>query len=170
MDIKKEIEREHTHNMAAKVVNYIGNNPKRFAELIQIFLEGPYRLTQRASWPISICVEQHPDLVKEHLNVLLTFMKKPGTHPAVKRNILRILQFIAIPKRLHGKVADMCFQILQTHDEPVAIKVFAMTALAQISFHHPELKNELRTILEDQLPYASPGYISRARKILRTIA
>lgn len=170
MDLKKELEREHTHNMATKVVRYVGENPKRFSELIKIFLEGPYRITQRASWPLSICVEQHPELAKEHLNVLFTFMKKPGSHPAVKRNILRILQFIVIPKRLHGRVADICFQILQTNDEPGAIKVFAMSALAQVAHHHPELKNELRTILEDQLPYGSPGYISRARKVLREIA
>lgn len=170
MDLTNEIEREHSRKMAMKVVRYVGNDPKRFRELINLFLAGPYRVTQRASWPLSLCVEQQPDLVTTHLNSLLDFLKLPGNHPGVKRNTLRMLQFVVIPKRLHGKVADICFRILQTNDEPVAIKVFAMSALARVVQHHPELGNELRVILEDQLPYGSPGYISRARKVLREIS
>lgn len=169
MDLKSEIEKEHSKQMALKVVEYVGNNPNRFKQLVNIFLEGPYRITQRASWPLSICIENNPGLVIDQLNPLLNFLKKPNIHPAAKRNILRLLQFISIPKRYHGKVATVCFDFLQSSAEPVAIKVFAMSALAQVVQHEPELKNELRIILEDQMPYGSPGFVSRARKVLKAI-
>jgi hypothetical protein len=57
MDIKKVILKEHSKRQTAKVVSYIGKSPTRFKELVTLFLEGPYRLTQRAAWPLSYCVE-----------------------------------------------------------------------------------------------------------------
>jgi hypothetical protein len=41
-----------------------------------------------------------------------------------------------------------------------------MTVLSRIAAFHPELKNELRIIIEDTLPFASAAFISRAKKVL----
>jgi hypothetical protein len=51
----------------------------------------------------------------------------------------------------------------------VAVKVFAMTVLSTIINDQPDLKKELKTIIEDQLPYASPGFVARARKIIKKL-
>jgi hypothetical protein len=42
-----------------------------------------------------------------------------------------------------------------------------MTVLYRLIEKEPDLKKELRIILEDELPYASPAFVSRARKILQ---
>src|SRR5687768_16824430 len=118
MDLKKEILKEHTKKQTTKIVDYVGDNHVRFKELIQVFLAGPYRVTQRAAWPLSYCVENHPALIQPYLRTLLDHLKKPGLHDAVKRNTIRLLQFINIPKRLHGKTADICFAYLQNKKEP----------------------------------------------------
>lgn len=170
MDIQREIEREHSKKMALKVAQYVGNNPKRFAELVHVFLDGPDRITQRAAWPLRVCVELHPSIANAHLRTLISSLHKNGQHAAVKRNVLRLLQYVFLPKRLYGSVADICFETLQKKDEPVATKVFAMSVLVPIVQHLPELKTELRIVLEDQLPYGSPGFISRAKKVLKQIS
>jgi hypothetical protein len=169
MDLLKVILQEHSRSQALKIAKFVGPDAKRFEMLVDIFLKGPYRVTQRAAWPLSKCVEKHPLLIMPHLKKILDRVQRPGIHDAVKRNIIRLLQFIDIPKRYHGRTADICFTFLRNAREPVAIRVFAMTVLADISMYYPEIMPELRIILEDELPYGSPAFISRARKVLREL-
>jgi len=44
-----------------------------------------------------------------------------------------------------------------------------MTVLANIAQKEPELKNELRLVIEQQLSHGSTGFCSRARKVLKMI-
>ncbi len=169
MDLRKALLAEHSKAQSSKIVRYIGSNPARFKELVSIFLAGPYRVTQRASWPLSYCVQLHPKLIKPHFTALIKFLYKPDIHDAAKRNILRFLAEVEIPTRLEGKVTDLSFRFLQNHQEPIAVKVFAMSALATVAQKNPELKNEIRMMIEDQLPMASPAFLSRARKILKLL-
>ena len=60
----------------------------------------------------------------------------------------------------------ICFSFLQNPKEPIAVRVFSMTVLAQIAKKQPGLKKELTLMIEDQLPYAGPAFRSRARKVL----
>ena len=169
MDLKTEILKGHSKKHTDRIVKYIGNDPARFQELVNVFLAGPYRVTQRAGWPLSICVEAHPGLVAPHLSTLIKHLSKPGIHDSVKRNTLRLLQFISIPKKLHGRVADLCFSYLTDKKGPIAVHVFAMSALASVAKENPELKKELQLIIEDHLPFASAAYLSRARKVLKNL-
>ena len=169
MDLRKEILKEHTKKQTSKIVDYVGDSHVRFKALIQVFLAGPYSVTQRAAWPLSYCVENHPSLIQPHLNVLLDHLKQPGLHDAVKRNTIRLLQFIEVPKRLQGKTADICFTYFNNKKEAIAIRVFSMTVLSNIAQQNPDLKRELKMIIEDELPMASAAFLSRARKVLKLL-
>lgn len=166
MDLKREIIKEHSKAMAHKIADYVGHDTRRFKVLFDVYLAGPYRVTQRAAYPMGVCVERYPDLILPHLSHALRFLHTPGIHQAVKRNTLRMLQFIEIPKRFHGQITSICFDYLQSRDEPVAVKAFSITVLAKIIHQEPDLLNELKIIIEDQLPYSSPAFVFRARKLL----
>lgn len=168
MDLKNEILREHSKAQVTRIVNYVGNNPERFKKLVSVYVEGPYRVTQRAAWSISYCIENQPELVYPHLKTLLDQLKKPAVPDALKRNTMRLLQFIDIPKKYEGIIADRCFEYLANKKEAIAVKVFSMTVLQKIAKGKPELQKELRLILEDQLPYAGPAFQSRAKKIIES--
>lgn len=43
MNLIKEILKEHSKSQKDKIVNYVNNDPKRFADLVAVFLAGPYR-------------------------------------------------------------------------------------------------------------------------------
>ncbi len=164
IQISQMLLKEHSKKQCLRIVDYIGDEQLRFDALMRTFLTGPYRVTQRASWPLSVCVERYPLLAKSHVG---TFVKLLGheSHPAIRRNVLRSLQYIKIPKRYYSKLVGLCESILQGN-EPVAIQVFAMVVWAQIAEALPELQIELCTILEERLPYGSAGYRNRAVKIL----
>jgi len=169
MNILKELQKDFDKSTCDRIVAFIGNDRKKFSTLVEAFLNSEYRITQRAAWPLSHAVKQHPELIKPHLKKIITNLKKPKIHDAVKRNTVRLLQFISIPKSLHGIALNNCFKLLQDKKEPIAIKVFSMTVLANITQHYPELKGELITVIEDQMPYGSAGFISRGKKVLKQL-
>ncbi|MCA1590903.1 MAG: hypothetical protein LC734_11085 [Acidobacteria bacterium] len=87
MNIRREAQREHSKSSGSTIVEYIGDDAERFAELMRIFLEGEYRLTQSAAWPIIYCVERFPSLVEPHLRTLLDQLERADVHDAVKRKM-----------------------------------------------------------------------------------
>jgi hypothetical protein len=169
VDLKTQILKEHSKANCDRIVRFVGNNQKRFADLVDVYLAGPNRVTQRAAWPISVCVEQQPELITPHFKKLLAFVIKRGVHVAVKRNTMRLLRFVDIPKKFQGQVAEIAFGFLSDKKETVAVQVFAMTVLANIAKEVPELKNELIPLIEDQLPYASAGFLSRGARVLKQL-
>jgi len=115
---------------------------------MELFLGNAYRVTQRAAWIVSICTERNPELIHPFFLKMVNNLEGE-VHDAVKRNTLRIFQFFELPKTLWGKTVDVCFRFLMDADEPIAVKVFAMTVAANICKFEPELKNELKLVLED---------------------
>jgi hypothetical protein len=167
MNLRKEILKEHSKRQTDKIIRYIGTNQERFDKLVELFLKGEYRVTQRAGWPLSNISIAHPDMIKKHLKKLLLNIKKPNLHNAVVRNTFRLLQFVEIPKSLPGLATDVCFNhYFNDRKQPIAIRVFSMTVLGNLCKEYPELKNELKVSIEDSLPYATAGFKARARKVL----
>ena len=167
MDLKALISAEHSKKQCLRVADYVGNNKVRFRKLLQIFSHGPYRITQRAAWPLGVCVERYPNLLDSHLPLLITMLKRADVHVAVRRNILRLLRFVAVPVRYHGEFVETCFKIFHDKKQPVAVHVFAMTFLDKITELYPELRKEMIAIIEERLPYGSAGFRSRAMKVLK---
>ena len=168
MNIKAALLKEHSKEQKGRIVNYIGGDQKLFDKLMILFFDGPYRVTQRAAWVMSYCIDNHPKLITPHFDQLVANLRNTKSD-AVKRNILRNLQNLEIPDRLVGKVADACFKILASNQEPIAIKAFSMTVLYNITLKIPELQNELKLLIEDLIPYGSPGIKSRGLKLLKKL-
>ena len=165
MDLRMTILKENSKAQCDKIVRWVGSDPTRFNELFHLFMTAEYRVVQRAAWPISYCVEAHPEFIKPHFAALIKQLKRTGIHDAVKRNSIRLLQEIAIPKKYQGAIMDICFGYLASPSEPVAIKVFSMTVLKNLSDSYPEILPELKLIILDQLSNASAGFRSRAKNL-----
>ncbi len=169
-DLEKEILKEHSKRQTMKITRWVGGDEKRFSQLMHLFFQDNRTVVQRSAWIISTCADNHPSLITPWLKKLIQKIKVPGVHNAVPRNILRILQFVDIPRSLQGDVANICFDFLSSKDTPIAIKAFSMYVLANIADHEPDLKKELRIVVEQMLPYGSGGIISCGRKVLKRIS
>jgi hypothetical protein len=168
MNLKEALLEEHSKTQTDKIVRYVGNDKNRFSELMKLFLGDEYRITQRAAWPLSYCAEEHSELIRPYFKKLIENLDKPNLHDAVKRNTMRLFQFIDVPDDLQGKLIDKCFQYIQSMDEPVAVRAFALTVAERISREFPELKQELILIAKDQMEYSdSPAIKSRCKAILK---
>jgi hypothetical protein len=132
-------------------------------------LQDEYRVTQRAGWPLSCAARIHPALISKHFNKLIKNLHKKDLHPAVKRNTLRILESVDIPKRYHGAIMSLCFDYIQSNDEPIAVKAFSLTVLENMLPWYPDIKNELKLIIEERWNHETAAFHSRARKILKKL-
>lgn len=167
MNIKEALLEEHSRKQCDNIVRYIGKDQKRFDELVMIFLNGEYRVMQRAAWPLSYCVTANPVFIKTHLKKIIQNLKKPGLHNAVRRNTMRLLRDIEIPEALHGEVMSICFQYIAEPKEMVAIKAFSLTVLGRLAKIYPEIIPELKLTIEDQLPHQTAAFKVRAKKLLK---
>ena len=91
MQLRDTILAEHSKAQTTKIVKWIGHSQERFDQLFQLFLNDEYRVTQRAAWPLSYAVKNHPELIRKHLGKLIKNLEKKGLHDSVKRNSVRIL-------------------------------------------------------------------------------
>lgn len=169
MNLRDTLLAEHSKAQADKVVHWIGSNQQRFDQLFTLFTSDEYKVVQRAAWPLSYAVVAHPVLIQKHFAKLLRYLKQPGLHDAVKRNSVRLLQDMDIPKKYQGDVMNLCFDYIISPKEKPAVKAFSLTVLQNLSRQYPEIKNELRTIIETQWDNESPAFRSRARKILKEL-
>lgn len=150
------------------IADWIGSDKKRFAMLMEHFLNDEFVIEQRASWIANVVYEKQPSLIKPYLERMINKMQEERIHVAVKRHVIRILQDMDIPEHLQGIVMNICFDLLADPKETVAVRCFSMSVLDNLSKIYPELRQELVTILEDQLAQeTTAGFRSRAKKILK---
>jgi hypothetical protein len=169
VNLKEEILKEHSKAQCTKIVKWVGSSQVRFDELFDLFLQDEYLVVQRAAWPVSYCVDAYPQLISKHWKTLVENLRKPGLHDAVKRNSIRLMQDIDLPEKYHGEIMDLCFKYLESPAEALAVRIFSLSVLANLATHYPEIKAELKLIIEDQLPHQSAGFKSRAKKVMKQI-
>ena len=168
-NLREEILQEHSLTQCKKIVQWVGSDQQRFNELFHLFLNDEYRVTQRAAWPLSKCVEQHSGFIKKNFGKLINNLQRAHLHDAIKRNTIRLLQYVDIPKKYHGQVMNICFEYLEAPKEAVAIKAFSLTVLGKLAKYYPEILLEIRLLIEEQLPHQTAAFKSKAKQLLKSL-
>jgi hypothetical protein len=169
LNLRNTILEEHSRAQSNKIIKWVGEDKKRFAELVHLFLTGEYRVVQRAGWPLSDIAIQHPAMIKPYIGKFVKLFSKKGMHEAMIRNVLRVLQFVDIPAKYHGELVNACFDFLLKSEYPIAYKAFSMTVLLNITKQEPELKRELKIVIEEMMKEGSPGIKARGRMVLKKL-
>ena len=169
MIIREAILEEHSKANATRIANYACSSPKRFKELMDCYLEPEYRIAQRAAWSVSWAAQKNPKLVTPYIGVLVAALQRKNAHPAVIRNAVRVLEFLEIPEEDHAEVMNACFGFIENIQTPAAIKAFSLTTLFNLSKVYPDIRHELKLIIEERWDDETPAFRARGKKILRAI-
>ncbi|NIJ53395.1 hypothetical protein [Dyadobacter arcticus] len=171
MNIKSELLAEplQSKRVAIRVADYACTSADAFEALMHCFLAEDSKLSQRAAYSLGIAAVKVPHLVQPYVGQLVSQLKKTGSHDALNRNITRIFEVIPIPEEFHGEVIDACFGFLENRLTAIAIRAYSLTILFNFSKIYPEIKTELRFLIEESLHYEKPAFVSRGRKILTLI-
>ena len=166
MNIREEILKEHSKEHALKIAAYACSSKKHFKELISCFLDPEYRVAQRAAWSVCWAAKKNREMVNPYVGALVAQLRRKDVHDAVIRNSVRVLEDIDIPESFHGEVMDACFDFIEKPSTPVAIKAFSLTTLFNLSNQYPEIKHELKLIIEERWDTETAAFRSRGKKIL----
>jgi hypothetical protein len=168
-NLREEILKEHSKVQCTNIVNWVGSSQQRFDELFGLFLNDEYRVVQRSAWPVSYCVIAHPEFIKKHWAGVVKNLTKPDLHPAIKRNSIRFIQEIDIPKKYHGQIMDICFKYVESPAEAVAVKAFSLTVLSNLAKQYPEIIPEIKLLIEEQQGRQTASFKVRAKAFIKEI-
>jgi hypothetical protein len=155
--------------LADITANMVYDEPSLLKSLIEVSWLDKDPLSQRASRVVSICCCRFPELFHAYCSEII--LKLETLHSeAVVRNYLKILAEIPVKlkKRDKSTLLNLCFDYL-SGSFSVAVKVYSMQVLYNLSLENPEIGIELSHVIESNLSTSSPGYRSRGTKILKKL-
>ena len=137
-----------------------------FHSLLQLALYEKDPVAWRACWILDGSDEKNPGLAKSYISEIVNVLPDLESRGTL-RSLLRLLCRHEIPEEDQGLLIDLCFSYLVSELYPVAVKVHAMQIIYQHVLLYPELKDELITVIEDQITNNSVGFKSRARRLIK---
>ncbi|MBF9222332.1 hypothetical protein [Hymenobacter ruricola] len=152
MNLREELLREHSARQTRRLTDYACAHPAQLAELLQLFWYGTPRERQLAADVLGWAGQRKPKWLLPHLPGLLAAGQPgQGQHPAIRRAVARVLQFVPVPEDWQALAFDTCLGMLTNATEPVATKAYAMSAAARLAAPYPELVQEVLTASENLL-------------------
>lgn len=165
MDLERILNEPNSRHRCREMLGWVGNNQKRFDDLIAYLQLDPQRIAATAAWMVDYCVEQHPELIEKHIDQLVK--RLPGfKHQGVQRGVVRMLARLPLPQKHLGLLLHTCMEWLVDSDITVAVKVHCMQIAYRIALSEPEIAQELTSIIEEEIPKNTIAFASRGRKIL----
>ncbi len=138
----------------------------QFGSLLKLALHDKDPVAWRAAWVLDGSDEQEAGLARPYIIKIVKALPALESKGSL-RSLLRMLCRHDIPEVVQGLLIDLCFSYLSSELYPVAVKAHAMQIVYLHVLIYPELKDELVTVLEDQIDNNSVGFLSRARRLIK---
>ncbi len=146
----------------------VGKSEEIFASLLKLALYEKDPLAWRAAWILDGSDEQNSGLAKNFIQDIVPALEGIKSKGAL-RSLLRLLCRYDIREEEQGTIIDLCFKYMVSELYPVAVKVHAMQIIYKHVLIYPELKEELITVITDQVANNSVGFKSRGMRIIKQL-
>lgn len=150
------------------MIRKIGASEEQFLELLDLAVQEKDPVSWRATWVLDGADELHPGLAKNHISRIVKELPRLKSNGVI-RSLLRMLCRYEIPENDQGILIDLCFGYMVSELYALAVKVHAMQIIYNHVLLYPELKNELITVIDDQIDNNSVGFMSRGRQIKKKL-
>lgn len=123
---------------------------------------------KNASWILSVAAEKSPEIfAAKQLKIIFNAlcMAQTGT---VKRNLIRIFQFVRVGGEQGLEIIDKAFALLSNPEEDLAVRVFSLTVLEKHLDLLPEIAMEVEFLMDKQQSQLSPSFAFRLKNFRKT--
>ncbi len=165
-----------------KVTKKVLKDQELFQSLIEIAFEKGNDLSVKAIWILELVCEKRLDWLAFNLTYFIENIDTIKEESAV-RSIAKICNLVAqdynskfespikltITQNHVSQMIETCFEWLLS-DYKVATKAHAMESLYFLGIKTGWIHYELKMIIEKNLPLESPGYATRAKKVLESMS
>lgn len=169
MDIEKELYGRLGQKKAQKLASFIIKDTSLKPLILAGLKHKDDAISKNTAWLLTHVHDCDKSYFEDSICELIEHIGKSNLDGVI-RGILRCLQDYSIPIKKQGSLISSCFELLTDNNRPIAVKVFAMTIVYNHCEVYPELKRELKIVIEDLMSTNSPGIISRGSKILKRIS
>ena len=176
MNLRKQLAIAHSRANADLILAYLFKNKAETAALWKVVSSSDpadAKLVKRAAMVLGDLGRARPDwLLPYHGRMLRLAAESPD--PAIPRAVTRYFSELPLAKVTEedqGALLEASFHYLNDPEATVTMKVFSMTTLGNFAALHPELKDEVRGLIERQVEEGehTAGFYSRARKVLAAL-
>jgi hypothetical protein len=173
-------DKAYRHNRYG-AAQWVMNHPESMPELLEYCFKHKFKISYKANWSLEfVCIEKL-ELLYPYFNLFFKNLPEVYQHQSV-RALSHICEIICIQFYKHNnpavrevflqphkeKLVECCFDWLIT-EQKIACQARAMLCLYYLGTEFNWIYPELKQILENNMPSGSPGYKSRAKKILAKI-
>ncbi len=130
-------------------------------------LTGEQKVATRFMWLLSEIGIINPHKLLKELPFLLDLCDT--LNPIYKTSFASFWLIVGVPVENEGRAIDLLFQLLLSNDTNVTTKSRSFVVLFRLTKKYPEIKNELKLCLEDQMDKHTKDFKKRASKIILKI-
>jgi hypothetical protein len=166
--LKQQLMAELSRRNIDLVSQWMMEEPESFPLLIDLVLAHNEKASSRAAWVLEKISERVHEPAADYLD---RFIKElPNiTSSSTRRTLSKVLMLHTVPVKYEGEILAYCISMMESAQEPVAVKANCMTIIFNLLPKYPELKNEMFALIEDQIPYNTVGFKSRYHVLKRRI-
>jgi hypothetical protein len=135
--------------------------------LVNTVLE-PHPAGMRFIWMIGGLCDKRPEVIYPAVRDFYEVREKV-TFRNYDRSLAKMFHLAGIPQEMEGEITDQLFKWLMDPLITVTTKEYAMLALLKVVRKHPDIKGELRAVLEDQMERNTPAFRKKVARVLLSL-
>ncbi len=167
-ELVEKIENCNSKVSALIITDLVVKQPKFIDILFEMMFKYENKKHWKAAWILDHVYTSKSELVNPYINQLISLFTQTSSS-SIQRIAGKILSFHDINANVDGIFINNCVDMIISETVPVAVKVHAMQLIYNISTLYPELKVELKLIIEEHIPNNTVGFKSRAKKLLKSL-
>ena len=158
---------DHSDENRKRWADYIIKENIPLLDILEL-LDAEKRVATRFTWMVGDLCEQKPDVV---FPAITYFWSKRNEIEITNynRSLAKMCWLCGIPEEIEGEAVNELFEWLLDPEVIVSTKNYSLLALGNLTYKYPELKHELRMVIEDQLQKNSIAFEKCAQKVLKKI-
>jgi hypothetical protein len=130
-----------TNSYKAEMISYLKSHPEDFDEAIKLAISDKQPYSWRASWLLWSCMDKNDKRIRRHKHKIINIL--PNRQDNQQRELLMVLQRMALDSKYEGKLFDTCTKIWGNINKNPSLRFHAFKIMVNISKKHPDLSNEL---------------------------
>ena len=163
--IRKSLAAQMGNELKFKLAKFVVENPKSIPFLWSLIEAETHPNRGRAAWVFEYICTNNEELFSLYIERIAALFPIV-TNESVLRILAKLLILKPIPEKEEGNVLNAAFDRLTNKALPIAVRVNCMQIVYNLTEKYPELQNELRGIIENEIESGKPAFKSRGRKIL----
>ena len=152
---------------ADEVVEFVGNDPGRFSELMTGLTDARPVVRMRSADAMEKVTRRHPELLEAHQSSLFEQLHI-ATQQEARWHLAQLMPRLTWTEQETADIVHVLIGWIDTESSAIVI-VNSLQAIFDLSVVHPQHCDELKALLESQLEAGSPAVKSRSKKLLRNM-